>query len=190
MQAIARVNRVFRDKPGGLIVDYLGLADELKHAMAIYTESGGKGQPSYDTATAVAAMLEKYEVCCQLMHGFDWAAWTMGSPADRLRLLPPAQEHVLKLEDGKSRFTQAVVELSRAFALCAAHDEAKRIRDDVSFFPGPPGRAGQGDARRAVRRGTRPCRPPVGLEGDNGRGGHRGCLRGRRPEEARHLNPV
>jgi len=134
MQAIARVNRVFRDKPGGLVVDYLGLADQLKYALATYTESGGRGTPSIDTEQAVAVMLEKYEVCCDLMHGFDWSVWTTGPSAQRLALLPAAQEHVLQQDDGKSRFTRTVTDLSRAFALCAAHDEAIRIRDDVSFF--------------------------------------------------------
>ena len=75
MQAIARVNRVFGDKPGGLIVDYLGLAHELKRALATYTESGGSGQTALDQGQAVAAMLEKYEVCCGLFHGFDRSAW-------------------------------------------------------------------------------------------------------------------
>jgi type I restriction enzyme R subunit len=133
MQAIARVNRVFRDKPGGLVVDYLGLADQLKRALAVYTESGGQGEPSIDTEEAVAAMLEKHEICCDMMHGFDWGKWTSGTPSERLGLLPPAQEHILQQEDGKPRFTQAVVDLSRAFALCAAHDEAIRIRDDIAF---------------------------------------------------------
>ncbi len=134
MQAIARVNRVFRDKPGGLVVDYLGLADQLRKALAAYTESGGKGQTTIDTEEAVAVMLEKYEVCCGMFHDFDWSKWTTGTPGQRLALIPPAQEHVLDQEDGKSRYCQAVTQLSQAFALCAAHDEAKRIRDDVSFF--------------------------------------------------------
>ena len=134
MQAIARVNRVFRDKPGGLVVDYIGIADQLKQALATYTESGGKGTPSIDTEEAVAMMLEKYEICCDMLHGVDWSVWTTGSASDRLSLLPLAQEHILGQEDGKSRFTNAVVSLSRAFALCAAHEKAAKIRDDVSFF--------------------------------------------------------
>lgn len=79
MQAIARVNRVFRDKPGGLVVDYLGLADQLKRALATYTESGGQGKPTLNQDDAVAAMLEKYEVCCGLFHGFDYASVLRGS---------------------------------------------------------------------------------------------------------------
>ena len=134
MQAIARVNRVFRDKPGGLVVDYLGLAHELKRALATYTESGGTGQTALDQEEAVSVMLEKYEICCGLFHGFDRTAWIDGSPADRLGLLPAAQEHVLAQEDGKTRCLTAVRALSQAFALAVPHPEAIRIRDDVAFF--------------------------------------------------------
>ncbi len=134
MQAIARVNRVFHDKPGGLVVDYLGLAHELKQALATYTESGGTGKTAIDQDEAVALMLEKYEVCCGLLHGFDWSPWVSGTPAQRLGLLPPAQEHVLAQEEGKDRFLGAVRELSQAFALAVPHAEALRIRDDVAFF--------------------------------------------------------
>jgi len=134
MQAIARVNRVFRDKPGGLVVDYLGLAHELKQALATYTESGGTGRTAIDQAEAVAVMREKYEICCDLFHGFDWSRWTAGSPEERLQLLPAALEHILAQEDGKDRLLRAVLELSRAFALAVPHEEALRIRDDVAFF--------------------------------------------------------
>ncbi|MCE9616446.1 MAG: type I restriction endonuclease subunit R [Lentisphaerae bacterium] len=134
MQAIARVNRVFRDKPGGLVVDYLGLADQLKHALATYTESGGQGDPTFDTAQAIAVMLEKHGIACDMMHGLNWDQWTAGKPAKRLALIPAGQEHILAQEDGKRRWIQVVTELSRAFALCAASDEATEIRDDVSFF--------------------------------------------------------
>ena len=134
MQAIARVNRVFKDKPGGLVVDYLGLADELKAALATYTESGGTGKTAIDQAEAVAGMLEKYEICCGLFHGFDYSAWISGTPQDRLSLLPAAQEHILSQEDGKARLLRAVTELSQAFALSVPHDESLRIRDDVGFF--------------------------------------------------------
>jgi len=134
MQAIARVNRVFRDKPGGLVVDYLGLAHELKHALAIYTESGGTGKTAIDQQEAVAVMLEKYEVCCGLFHGFDRSNWVTGTPAERLGLLPSAQEHVLAQDNGKERLLRAVLELSQAFALAVPHEEALRIRDDVAFF--------------------------------------------------------
>ncbi|HMN95297.1 MAG TPA: HsdR family type I site-specific deoxyribonuclease [Phycisphaerales bacterium] len=134
MQAIARVNRVFRDKPGGLVVDYLGLAYELKQALAVYTESGGKGKAAIDQEEAVALMLAKHEVCCEIFAGFDRSAWTAGQAAERLSLLPAAQEHVLAKKDGKSAFLLAVKELSAAFALAVPHDEAIRIRDDVGFF--------------------------------------------------------
>ena len=134
MQAIARVNRVFKDKPGGLVVDYLGLAQDLKTALATYTESGGKGRTPLDQDEAVAVMLEKYEVCCALFHGFDWSMWTGGNAQARLGLLPSAQEHVLAQEDGKERCLNAVRELSQAFALAVPHPETFRIRDDVGFF--------------------------------------------------------
>jgi type I restriction enzyme R subunit len=134
MQAIARVNRVFKDKPGGLVVDYLGLADELKEALATYTEAGGKGETALDQAEAVALMLEKYEVCRGLFHGFDRGKWLTGTAPERLSVLPGAQEHILRLEDGKNRLLRAVTELSQAFALAVPHEEALRIRDDVGFF--------------------------------------------------------
>jgi type I restriction enzyme R subunit len=134
MQAIARVNRVFKDKPGGLVVDYLGVAQELKHAMATYTESGGKGKTAVPQEEAVAALLKHYEVCRGLFYGFDWTAWTAGSPAQKLSLLPNAQEHILKQEDGKKRLTDAVKQLSAAFALAVPHPSAMRVRDDVGFF--------------------------------------------------------
>ena len=134
MQAIARVNRVFRDKPGGLVVDYLGLAQELKRALATYTESGGTGRTALDQGEAVAVMLEKYEICCALFHGFDRSAWMTGTPQERLGLLPAAQEHILAQENGKDRCIQAVRDLSRAFALAVPHEDAIRIRDEVGFF--------------------------------------------------------
>jgi len=134
MQAIARVNRVFKDKPGGLVVDYLGLAHELRQALATYTESGGTGQTALDQDEAVAVMLEKYEICSGLFHGFDWSKWTTGTPQERLGLLPAGQEHILAQEDGKDRCIRAVRELSQAFALAVPHREALRVRDDVAFF--------------------------------------------------------
>jgi type I restriction enzyme, R subunit len=134
MQAIARVNRVFRDKPGGLVVDYLGLADQLKHALATYTESGGKGDAAHDPKQAIAVMMEKHGIASDMLHGRDWSKWTTGKPAEKLALIPTGQERILSQEDGKQRFVQVVTELSRAFALCAASDEATDIRDDVSYF--------------------------------------------------------
>jgi len=134
MQAIARVNRVFRDKPGGLVVDYLGLAENLRQAMHTYTESGGTGQTTIDQQQAVDVMKEKYEICRDMLHGFDWSAWRDGPPAKRLKLMPSGQEHILKEKDGKADFTAAVTELSQAFALAVPHEEAIAIRDDVGFF--------------------------------------------------------
>ncbi len=134
MQAIARVNRVFKDKPGGLVVDYLGLANDLRQALVTYTESGGTGRTAIDKEEAVAVMLEKHEVCCALFHGFDWSKWTRGTPAEWLGLLPAAQEHILAQENGKDRCITAVRELSQAFALAVPHAETFHIRDDVGFF--------------------------------------------------------
>ncbi len=134
MQAIARVNRVFKDQPGGLVVDYLGLADELKQALATYTESGGTGKTAIDQAEAVAALLKHFEICSGLFHGFSWSRWTTGTPQDRLSLLAAAQEHILAQPDGKARLLRAVTDLSRSFALAVPHDEALRVRDDVAFF--------------------------------------------------------
>ena len=108
MQAIARVNRVFNDKPGGLIVDYLGLAHELKAALATYTESGGTGRTALDQEEAVAAMLERYELCCGLFQGFNRSKWTTGTAQERPGLLPPAQDHILGQQNGKDRYLPAV----------------------------------------------------------------------------------
>ncbi len=134
MQAIARVNRVFKDKPGGLVVDYLGLADQLKKALTDYTESGGKGKPVFDQEEAVAKMLEFYEVCSGLFHGFDYSQFKTGKPRERLAVIPPAIEHILKQEKGNERLLKTVTQLSKAFALSVPHDRAIAIRDDVGFF--------------------------------------------------------
>ena len=134
MQAIARVNRVFKDKPGGLVVDYLGIAQDLRNALVTYTESGGTGRTAIDKEEAVAVMLEKHEICCAMFHGFDWSKWTTGTASERLGLIPPAQEHILAQENGKDRCIAAVRELSQAFALAVPHEETHRIRDDVGFF--------------------------------------------------------
>jgi type I restriction enzyme R subunit len=156
MQAIARVNRVFRDKPGGLVVDYLGLAHELKQALATYTKSGGKGETAIDQAEAVAAMLSKHEVCCAMFHGFDWSSWKSGRATALVAILPAAQEHILAQPDGKDRFIAAVRDLSKAFALAVPHEESERIIDDVAFF----------QAVRAVLAKRSPNGPPRGEEID------------------------
>ena len=134
MQAIARVNRVFRDKPGGLVVDYLGLAHQLQKAMADYTENGGKGETAIEQEQAVAVLQEKFEICCGLFRGFDYSKFKSGTPEERLALLPLAQEHVLAQEDGNQRVQKAVGDLSKAFALSVPHPLALAIRDDVAFF--------------------------------------------------------
>ncbi|HUB07878.1 MAG TPA: type I restriction endonuclease subunit R [Myxococcales bacterium] len=156
MQAIARVNRVFRDKPGGLVVDYLGLADQLRSALATYTESGGKGEPAVNQADAVAAMLERLEICQGIFHGFDYAAALAAGPKAAFALLPAAQEHVLAQPDGKERFVRAVTELSKAFALAVPADEALRVRDEVAFF--------QAVQAALVKRARSNARPEADLE--------------------------
>ena len=133
-QAITRVNRVFKDKPGGLVVDYLGLANDLRKAVETYTQSGGKGRATFNQADAVEVMLEKYEICRDILHGFDWSKWDNGTPQEKLSILPGAQDHILGLEKGKERYLQTVLDLSRAFALSVPDDEAIRIREDVRFF--------------------------------------------------------
>ena len=134
MQAVARVNRVFRDKPGGLVVDYIGLAQDLKRAFATYTESGGTGEPAIDQEKAAQIMLEKYEVCSAMFHGFDWSGWAGGASEVRLGMLPGAQEHILSLDNGKARYIEAVMKLTRAYALASTRKEAEEIRDAVGFF--------------------------------------------------------
>lgn len=134
MQAIARVNRVFRDKPGGLVVDYIGIADQLKKALATYTESGGQGRTTVDQSEAVAVMQEKYEVVAAMFHGFDYSRFFSEKASVRIAVIPEAIEHVLGLDDGKSRYLQGVLELGKAFALAVPHRDALAIRDDVGFF--------------------------------------------------------
>jgi type I restriction enzyme R subunit len=133
MQAIARVNRVYKDKPGGLIVDYLGLAYHLQQALAAYTDAGHPAETP-DQQQAVNELLKRYEICQGLFHGFDWSKFSTGSPAQRLGILPRAQEHILAQEDGKRRLLQAVKELSLAFALAVPDERALAIREDVAFF--------------------------------------------------------
>lgn len=134
MQAIARVNRVFRDKPGGLVVDYLGLTRELKEALSTYTESGGTERTAINQEEAVLVMQKNYEVCRNLFYGFDWSLWLTGNPQERLSLLPAAQEHILAQNNGKERLLQYVRDLSKSFALAIPHSDALAIRDDLAFF--------------------------------------------------------
>ena len=132
MQAIARVNRVFRDKPGGLVVDYIGLGEELRQAIANYTESGGTGKTAIDQSEFVAVMLEKYEICCGIFHGFDWSGWKTLRNGLRCSLLPRTISSASTR--GRPVIIKAVTELSRSFALAVPHIDAISIRDDVAFF--------------------------------------------------------
>jgi len=133
MQSIARVNRVYKDKPGGLIVDYLGLAYHLQKALAAYTEAGHPAETT-DQDEAVNELLKRHEICLGLFHGFDWTKFFTEMAQEKLGILPLAQEHILKQEDGKTRLLKAVRELSLAFALAVPDERALAIRDDVAFF--------------------------------------------------------
>jgi type I restriction enzyme R subunit len=134
MQAIARVNRVYKDKPGGLIVDYLGIAADLKQALAFYGESGGKGDPAELQEQAVALMLEKIEVVSQLFHGFPYEEYFAADTAGKLAIILAAEDHILGLEDGRRRYINEVTALSQAFALAIPHEEALDVKDEVAFF--------------------------------------------------------
>jgi len=133
MQAIARVNRVFKDKPGGLVVDYLGLAHELKKALSEYTE-GDRRQTGIPQEEAVAIMLEKYEIVTSLLHGFDYKRFFKAKAKDKMSIIAEAMEHVLKQDEGKDRFLKYVTELTKSFALSVPHRDALNIKDDVGFF--------------------------------------------------------
>ncbi len=134
MQAIARVNRVYKDKPGGLIVDYLGIAADLKKALAFYSDSGGKGDPTILQEQAVQLMLEKLEVVSQMYHGFEYETYFEADTSKKLSLILAAEEHILGLEDGKKRYINEVTALSKAFAIAIPHDQAMDAKDEVSFF--------------------------------------------------------
>ncbi len=133
MQAIARVNRVFKDKPGGLVVDYLGIAHELKKALSDYSDRD-RGKAGVPQEVVLAVLKEKYEIVKDMFHGFDYSLYFTGSPAERLETIPKAMNHILSLEDGKNRYLKAVTALSQAFALAVPHEEALAIRDEVGFF--------------------------------------------------------
>lgn len=134
MQAIARVNRVFKDKPGGLVVDYIGIASDLKMALATYAASGGQGSPTLDQEEAVATMLEKYEIIVQMFDQFDYIKYFSATTQQKLTTILEAQEYILSLEDGKNRFIKQVNLLSKAFALSVPHHKAMDIKDEVGFF--------------------------------------------------------
>jgi len=134
MQAIARVNRVYKDKPGGLIVDYLGIASDLKKALSFYSDAGGKGDPTILQEQAVELMLEKLEVVSQLFHGFAYEQYFAADTAQKLSLILAAEDHILGLEDGKKRYVNEVTALSKAFAIAIPHDQAMDVKDEVAFF--------------------------------------------------------
>jgi len=134
MQAIARVNRVYKDKPGGLIVDYLGIASDLKEALAFYSDSGGKGDPAVLQEQAVQIMLEKLEVIAQMFHGFYYQDYFKADTSKKLTIILSAEEHILSLEDGKKRFIDEVTALSKAFSIAIPHEEALAVKDEVAFF--------------------------------------------------------
>ncbi len=134
MQAIARVNRVYKDKPGGLIVDYLGIAADLKEALSFYSDAGGKGDPTLAQEQAVQVMLEKLEVISAMYHGFAYEEYFDTDTAQKLSLILAAEEHILGLDDGKKRYINEVTALSQAFAIAIPHDQAMDAKDEVAFF--------------------------------------------------------
>lgn len=130
MQAIARVNRVFKNKPGGLVVDYIGIANELKAALKAYTDAKGKGDPTRNAAEALAVLLEKMDIVRGMMHGFDYSEFETHA----VELLVPVANHILGLKDGKTRFLDTMVAVSAAFSLCGTLDEAATLRKEIAFF--------------------------------------------------------
>ena len=134
MQAIARVNRVYKDKPGGLVVDYLGIAADLKKALSFYSDSGGKGDPTILQEQAVELMLEKLEVVSQMFHGFPYEKYFEADTSQKLSMILSAEEHILGLEDGKKRYINEVTALSKAFAIAIPHEQAMDVKDEVAFF--------------------------------------------------------
>ena len=134
MQAIARVNRVYKDKPGGLVVDYLGIASDLKKALSFYSDSGGKGDPAITQEKAVQMMLEKLEVVSQMFHGFAYEDYFGADTGAKLSLILAAEEHILGLENGRKRYINEVTSLSQAFAIAIPHEQAMDVKDEVAFF--------------------------------------------------------
>ena len=130
MQAIARVNRVFRDKQGGLVVDYIGIANDLKQALKEYTNSKGKGRPTVDAHEAYAVLEEKLDILRGILHDFDYSGFLTGGHS----ILAKTANHVLGIKDGKKRFGDTALAMSRAFTLCCTLDEAKAVREEVAFF--------------------------------------------------------
>jgi type I restriction enzyme R subunit len=134
MQAIARVNRVYRDKTGGLVVDYLGIASDLKRALSFYSDAGGKGDAASSQEEAVRLMLEKREIVSQLFHGFDYRSYFAADTSKKLSLILAAEEYILGLEEGRKRFIDEVTALSQAFSIAVPHDKAMAVKDEIAFF--------------------------------------------------------
>ena len=134
MQAIARVNRVYKDKPGGLVVDYLGIASDLKKALSFYSDSGGKGDPTLQQGQAVALMQEKLEVVEQMLHGLDYQQYFTETTSGKLSWILKTEDFVLGLEDGKKRFVNEVTALGKAFAIAIPNEQAMDVKDEVAFF--------------------------------------------------------
>ena len=134
MQAIARVNRVYKDKPGGLVVDYLGIASDLKKALSFYSDSGGKGDPAIAQEKAIQMMLEKLEIVSQMFHGFAYEDYFEADIGKKLSLILTAEEHILGLENGRKRYINEVTALSQVFSIAIPHEQAMDVKDEVSFF--------------------------------------------------------
>lgn len=134
MQSIARVNRVYKDKPGGLIVDYIGIGQDLRNAMSVYTESGGEGEAVLDIAEVIAGMRTKFEIVSQMFHGFDYEAYFRAETGEKLKFLLWAQNFILKSEDLQNRFIAETTALSKLFVMSVPSDAAERIKDHVAFF--------------------------------------------------------
>jgi type I restriction enzyme, R subunit len=134
MQAIARVNRVYKDKTGGLIVDYLGIASDLKKALAFYSDAGGKGDPAITQGKAVQLMLEKLEIVSQMFNGFEYEKYFDAETGRKLSIILSAEEHILGLDNGKKRFINEVSALSQAFSIAIPHEQALDVKDEVAFF--------------------------------------------------------
>ena len=146
MQAIARVNRVYLDKPGGLIVDYLGIASDLKNALSFYSDAGGKGDPTILQEQAVELMLEKLEVVSQMFHDFAYEDYFQADTSHKLSLILAAEEHILGLDDGKKRYINEVTALSKSFAIAIPHEQAMDIKEEVAFFQAVKARLAKFDA--------------------------------------------
>ncbi|GAH61990.1 unnamed protein product, partial [marine sediment metagenome] len=162
MQAIARVNRVYKDKPGGLIVDYIGIGYFLKYALSKYSSQQSRGNTGIPIEEVLEVMQTYYEIVSDMFFGFNYSVFYNGSPLQRLQLLPAAMEHILQLKggDGKKRFLDNLAALNKAFSLATPHEEALAIRDDLAFFQAvragfvkvttPPGRRKE-DIDHAIR---------------------------------------